>query len=82
MKLMNKFAGVILVNISLNLPQAIFLFREFVTASVPKEIEEAADLDGCSPMRKFFTVILPLLIFYVVMQKHIISGVAAGSVKG
>jgi len=29
--------------------------------SVPKEIEEAATIDGCSPARKFFSVVLPYI---------------------
>ncbi len=125
---------------------AIFMFVGFVK-SIPLEIEEAAAIDGCGPIRTFFTVVLPMLrptlisvgileimwvwndyllpylvldineyrtipihiqylkgsygtvdlgatmalillaivpviIFYLVCQKYIIKGVAAGAVKG
>lgn len=125
---------------------AIFMFVGFVK-SIPLEIEEAAAIDGCGPVRTFFTVVVPMLkptmisvgileimwvwndyllpylvldinkyrtipihiqylkgsygtvdlgatmalillsiipviIFYLTCQKHIIKGVAAGAVKG
>ncbi len=125
---------------------AIFMFVGFVK-SIPVEIEEAAAIDGCGPVRTFFSVVLPMLkptlisvgileimwvwndyllpvlvldlhdyrtipihiqylkgsygtvdlgatmaliflsiipvvVFYLLCQKHIIKGVAAGAVKG
>ena len=125
---------------------AIFMFVGFVK-SIPIEIEEAAAIDGCGPVRTFFMVVMPMLkptlisvgileimwvwndfllpylvldrneymtipiliqylkgsygtvdlgatmalillsilpviIFYLLCQKHIIKGVAAGAVKG
>jgi raffinose/stachyose/melibiose transport system permease protein len=125
---------------------AIFMFVGFVK-SIPLEIEEAASIDGCGPLRTFFNVVFPMLkptmisvgileimwvwndyllpylvldineyrtipihiqylkgsygtvdlgatmalillsiipviIFYLICQKHIIKGVAAGAVKG
>ena len=125
---------------------ALFMFTGFVK-SIPLEIEEAAAIDGCGPVRTFFQVVLPMLaptlisvgileimwvwndyllpslvldineyrtipihiqylkgsfgtvdmgatmalillsiipviIFYLTCQKHIIKGVAAGAVKG
>ena len=125
---------------------AVFMFTGFVK-SIPLEIEEAAMIDGCGPLRTFFLVvmpmlkptlvsvgiletmwvwndyllpylvldgtkymtipiliqyfrggfgrvemgpmmacivltILPIIIIYVLGQKHIIKGVAAGAVKG
>ncbi len=125
---------------------AVFMFSGFVR-SIPLEIEEAAAIDGCGPIRTFFSVVLPMLkptlistgvleimwvwndyllpylvldrqkymtipihiqylkgsyghvdmgatmalimvsivpviIFYLCCQKHIIKGVAAGAVKG
>ncbi len=144
--LMNTVWAVILVDVAINVPQGTFLFKEFIESSVPKELEEAAEIDGCSVIKKFFVIILPLLkpviatvvilvtlnvwnefmtpllfiqsrendvilqevsrnigqfatdwtalfpmmmlgvaplmIFYIFMQKYIISGVAAGAVKG
>ena len=125
---------------------AVFMFTGFVK-SFPLEIEEAANIDGCGPVRTFFLVVLPMLkptmisvaileimwvwndyllpylvldineyrtipihvqylkgsygtvdlgatmalilmsiipviVFYLTCQKHIIKGVAAGAVKG
>ena len=125
---------------------AVFMFSGFVK-TIPLEIEEAAAIDGCGPLRTFFLVVLPMLkptfisvgvleimwvwndfllpylvldlneyrtipiviqylkgsygqvamgatmalillsilpviIFYLLCQKHIIKGVAAGAVKG
>lgn len=39
---------------------AIFMFVGFVK-SIPLEIEEAAAIDGCGPVRTFFLVVLPML---------------------
>ncbi len=39
---------------------AIFMFVGFVKG-VPKEIEEAAAIDGCGPVRTFFSIVLPIL---------------------
>ncbi len=39
---------------------AVFMFVGFVK-SIPLEIEEAAAIDGCGPVRTFFTVVLPML---------------------
>ena len=125
---------------------AIFMFVGFVK-SIPLEIEEAAAIDGCGPLRTYFSVVVPMLkptmvsvgileimwvwndfllpylvldknlyrtipihiqylkgsygtvdlgatmalillsiipviVFYLTCQKHIIAGVAAGAVKG
>jgi len=39
---------------------AIFMFIGFIKG-LPKEIEEAASIDGCGPLRTFFLVVLPML---------------------
>ena len=39
---------------------AVFMFVGFVK-SIPLEIEEAAVIDGCSPLRTFFSVVLPMM---------------------
>lgn len=59
--LMNTCWAVILVDVAVNTPQAVFLFKEFVESTVPKELEEAAAIDGCSVFGRFFRVVLPLL---------------------
>jgi len=38
----------------------VFLIYGFI-GSIPRELDEAAIIDGCGPIRLFFSVILPLL---------------------
>jgi raffinose/stachyose/melibiose transport system permease protein len=52
--------GLILVEVAFTLPFATLIFRTFM-ASIPSELDEAAIIDGASPWRVFFSVILPLL---------------------
>lgn len=59
--LMNHQLAVILVAVAINMPQTVFLFKEFIDSSVPWELEEAAIVDGCSVPRRVFDVVLPLL---------------------
>lgn len=138
--------GIIIIYLGFGAGLAVFMFCGFVK-SIPLEIEEAAMIDGCTPLRTFFSVVLPIMkptyisvgiletmwiwndfllpylvldlnkyktisiavqymrgsygrvdmgaimaaliiavipviIFYLSCQKHIIKGVAAGAVKG
>lgn len=57
--LINTWLGLILVYAALNLPFGIFLLVGFYK-SLPKEIEEAAIIDGTSHFGTFFRVMLPL----------------------
>ncbi|AIQ50780.1 carbohydrate ABC transporter permease [Paenibacillus sp. FSL R7-0331] len=141
----NSIAGLVMAQLGLSIPMAIFLFHGFIK-SVPLEIEEAATVDGCNPLTVFFRIVLPLLkpmlmtiivlnalgiwndyllpslilqapelrtiplatfsffgqytkqwdmalpaltlgvapivVFYLFMQRYIVEGIAAGSVKG
>lgn len=58
--LFKQMAGMVLVNVAFGMSFCILLFRAFV-ASIPRELDEAATVDGASPLRLFFSVILPLL---------------------
>ncbi len=58
---MNSAFAVILVNVAINTPQGVFLFKEFIESTIPRELEEAAEIDGCSVGKKFFSIVLPLL---------------------
>ena len=138
--------GIIIIYLGFDAGLAVFMFCGFVK-SIPLEIEEAAMIDGCNPLRMFFSIVLPIMkptyisvgiletmwvwndfllpylvldlnrfktisiaiqymkgsygrvdmgaimaalilavipviIFYLACQKHIIKGVAAGAVKG
>ena len=52
--------GLIMVEVAFTLPFATLIFRTFI-GSIPADIDEAAIMDGASPLRLFFSVILPLL---------------------
>ena len=58
-QLLNSFAGLVLAYVAISLPFTIFLMSGFF-ASLPSEMEEAASVDGCSSIRTFFTIMLPL----------------------
>jgi len=52
--------GILLVYLGFGSAQAVFLFSGFVK-SVPLAVEEAATIDGCTPITAFFAVIFPML---------------------
>ena len=52
--------GLILIEVAFGLSFTVLMMRAFI-AGIPKEIDEAAIVDGAGPMRLFFQVILPLL---------------------
>jgi multiple sugar transport system permease protein len=57
--LVNTIPGLILACLTFNLPFAIWLMNAFFH-QVPRSIEEAALVDGCSKMRAFWNVALPI----------------------
>lgn len=59
-KLVNSYWALILPYAAFALPMAIMIFSSFM-ASIPRELEEAACIDGCSVYKIFFTVIFPLM---------------------
>ncbi|MFH8793159.1 carbohydrate ABC transporter permease [Streptomyces sp. NPDC017941] len=59
-EMLNSLLGLSIVYIALSLPFAIWTLRGFV-AAVPKEVEEAAYIDGASWFRMFWSVLLPLV---------------------
>lgn len=52
--------GLICVEVALALPFAIVVLRAFI-GSIPREIDEAAIMDGASPLQLFLSIIMPLL---------------------
>jgi raffinose/stachyose/melibiose transport system permease protein len=58
--LFKQMFGMILVNVAFGIPFCVLLFRAFVS-SIPRELDEAAVVDGAGPLRLFFSVIMPLL---------------------
>ena len=58
--LVNSLWGLVLLYVAVNLPFTIWLLYGFVL-QVPIELEEAAAIDGCGPLRVFTKVLLPLM---------------------
>ncbi len=58
--LMNSRIGLVLLYSALVMPLTMFLYHGFIS-TVPKELDEAAVIDGCSAPRLFFSVVFPLL---------------------
>lgn len=56
----NNVIGIIPVYLGFGSGLSVFMFSGFVK-SLPKEIEEAAMIDGCSPLKTFFMVVFPML---------------------
>lgn len=52
--------GLIIVYLGFGAGLAVFMFTGFIK-SVPLEIEEAAMIDGCSPLQTFFYVVFPIM---------------------
>ena len=57
--LLDTYVGVILAHVLLSLAVVVWVMRGFFQA-LPRELEEAAVLDGASPMRAFLLIVLPL----------------------
>lgn len=45
--------------VAFSIPVSVFILTEFVR-QIPREIEEAARIDGCGPISTFFRIILPI----------------------
>lgn len=71
---MNQYWGIIMLFITFNLPMTIFLYTGFIS-TIPRDLDEAAMIDGAGRFQLFFTVILPLLK-PVTATVIILSGVA------
>ncbi len=60
LELFKTLPGLIAVHVAFGLPFCVLLFRAFVS-TIPRELDEAAIIDGAGSMRLFFRVIFPLL---------------------
>ncbi|WP_343250008.1 carbohydrate ABC transporter permease [Diplocloster hominis] len=60
LNLVGTFLGVMAVESALQLPWTIFTLSGFIK-NVPRDLDEAAFIDGASPARMFFTIIMPLM---------------------
>ena len=60
LELFKTMPGLILVEIAYALSFCVLLFQAFI-AGIPKELDEAAIIDGAGPLSLFFRVVFPLL---------------------
>ena len=57
---LNNPVGIVFIYVGFGAGLSVFMFSGFVK-SIPVEIEEAATIDGCGPIRTFFTIIFPII---------------------
>ena len=57
---LDNLIGIIFIYVGFGAGLSVFMFTGFVKGS-PLEIEEAAMIDGCNPIRTFFSVVLPIM---------------------
>jgi len=58
--LINTKVGIIILYTATQIPFGVFLIYGFID-SIPRELDEAATIDGCGPVQLFARIILPLL---------------------
>ncbi|WP_248924336.1 carbohydrate ABC transporter permease [Paenibacillus hamazuiensis] len=56
--LYNTYFAMILAYTSFALPFSIMMMRDFI-GTIPRELDEAATIDGCGALRTFFSIIIP-----------------------
>ncbi|MFC0272607.1 carbohydrate ABC transporter permease [Metabacillus herbersteinensis] len=61
MGMMNTYEVAILNNVAAYMPLTIFLYAGFIRSTIPRELEEAAKIDGASTLVIFFRIVFPLL---------------------
>jgi raffinose/stachyose/melibiose transport system permease protein len=73
--LFKTLSGLILIEVAFGLSFCILLFRAFI-ATIPRDLDEAATIDGAGPTRLFFKIIFPLLrsviVTVIVVQSVVI----------
>ncbi len=57
---LNNVLGLVVLYLGFGAGQAVFLFTGFIKA-IPLEIEEAAMIDGCTPIQTYFGIVFPML---------------------
>lgn len=58
---LNYRATLIFMHTGFSVSMAVFMYHGFIKGSIPLELEEAAQIDGASIYRTFFTIVFPLL---------------------
>ncbi|MCF8567956.1 carbohydrate ABC transporter permease [Alicyclobacillus tolerans] len=61
LNLLDTYIGLIIAYLTFDLPVAIWLLQGFF-AAIPRELEEAAEMDGCTGFSAFLRIMLPLAV--------------------
>lgn len=72
LNLFRTLHGLVLIEVAFGISFVILLFRGFI-ATIPKELDEAAIIDGAGPLRLFFQVIFPLLRGVIITSVILVS---------
>jgi multiple sugar transport system permease protein len=59
LRMLDTHAALIITYVAVNLPIVVWLMRDYF-ANIPKELEESARVDGASPYRILWSIVLPL----------------------
>jgi len=76
----STYWGIIVVSVAFGLPLPIYMFSNFIV-TIPRSLDEAAELDGCGPLRTFFLIIVPQLK-PVIVSVVILNGVGVWNEYG
>jgi len=60
LKGINRLWGIVAVSATFHLPMSVYMYTNFIK-TIPRDLDEAALIDGCSQIQAFFHVILPNL---------------------
>ncbi len=75
LRLTNTVFGVVFMYVATGISFSVFIMTSFMS-QVPRELEEAACLDGCSVFRTYFSIVMPLLqpaiATLIIMQSFLI----------
>ncbi len=73
--------GIIFIYLGFGAGLSVFMFSGFIK-SIPKEIEEASVIDGCSPIQTFFSVVFPILPYLLIGNKYRTIPIAVQFLQG
>lgn len=59
MKMLNSRASLVVADMALTIPMGVIMLSSFFE-SVPRQLEEAAKIDGCTGIQALFRVVLPV----------------------
>lgn len=61
LNVLNHRATLIFMHVGFSMAMSVFMFHGFIRGNVPKALEEAAYIDGCTRAQTFFMIVFPIL---------------------